>query len=88
MEKVIINLEYGAGRLSEEAITLLAERLGRTSTEILMWCDYEPWWLRYRPELIDIVEELGERANGRDTCFIVCEIPDEYRYSIENFGKL
>jgi hypothetical protein len=46
----------------------------------------EDWWhrqdfreilLRTHPDLISVVEELGNAANGRHACLNVREVPDE-----------
>lgn len=88
MQKVVINLEGSNGFLSKEAATLLAERLRIKRDTIEYVCWHEPYYLRYCPEFIDIVEELGERANGFATYWLVREIPDEYDYEVEHIGKL
>lgn len=84
MEKIVINLEASFERLSNKALRLLAERLG-TDYEMLARLHYlEPTSICFnRGPIVDIVEELGEEANGEYACLAVVEVPDYYRGVIE-----
>lgn len=88
MERIIINKGYDLlCPLSEEAIKLYAERseLLDANTIKYHWNDITNY-VRYDPILIEIIEELGERANVNCyTCLVVVDVPDEYWGEIEKF---
>lgn len=91
MERIIINKGYNPlCPLSEEAIKLYAERSERLNANMIKYC----WnditnYVRHDPILIEIIEELGERANVNCyTCLVVVDVPDGYWGEIVEFdGK-
>lgn len=73
--KIAINNTYGGADLSIEA----REKIGH---EIKMRNAAD----RCDPDLIRVIEELGERANaGRHSELVIVEIPDGYNYWIESY---
>ena len=76
--KIIINTCYGGFGLSKEALTLYNERSGITIT-------YESDIKRNDPVLVEIVEQLGEAADGGHAELKVVEIPDDVQWQIEEY---
>lgn len=90
MERIIIDKGYSVHYcpLSEEAIKLYAERSEFLSAEMIKynWNDITSY-ARWDPILIEIIEELGSRANvDCYTCLVVVDVPDEYWGEIETVG--
>jgi hypothetical protein len=96
--KVVINSCFGGFGLSEEARSLYRKRTSvwcyfmedtdtmtdeeGESTKEDEWVDYSEKEFRSDPVLVAIVEELGERANGRHAELSVVEIPDDVKWDI------
>jgi hypothetical protein len=81
--KVVINRCHGGFSLSQEAEALYKERKGITDPD---WY----YWNLERDDLIlvDIVNELGEAANGRYAELAIVDIPDDVDFQIEEYdGK-
>jgi hypothetical protein len=78
--KVVINTTYGGYSLSKEAY----EELG------IEWdgYGYEFDKDRTNPNLIKVVEKLGDAANGKYTQLKVVEIPDDVEWEIEEYDGL
>lgn len=72
--KIVINTCYGGFGLSEKALALFNERSGTTIT-------YE----RNNPILVEIVEQLGEAADGNYAELKVVEIPDDVQWQIDEY---
>ena len=87
MEKIVIDLDGGLTRLSDEAIELYAQRSG----DDIKWIKYlnyhEPgnYCLSHNPILADVVTELGDRANGKYACLTVVEVPDHYEGVVHRY---
>lgn len=90
MTKVVINRCYGGFRLSEEAERLYIERKRAKGEEIETF-DYEDDGVehiscydlkRHDPDLVAVVEELGDDANGTCSKLQIVEIESKiYRIS-------
>jgi len=76
--KIVINTCYGGFGLSKEALALFNERTGTVIT-------YDIEIKRNDPILVEIVEQLGESANGRFAELKVVEIPDDVVWGIEEY---
>ena len=76
--KIVINACYGGFGLSKEALALFNERSGTVAT-------YDIEIKRNDPILVEIVEQLGEAANGRFAELKVVEIPDDVVWGIEEY---
>jgi hypothetical protein len=76
--KIIINTCYGGFGLSEKALALFNERSGTVNT-------YGRDITRNNPILVEIVEQLGEAADGGFAELKVVEIPDDVKWQIEEY---
>lgn len=80
--KVVINDKYGSFSLSEEARFLYKEKTGGLSYE-----NYDPAF-RKDTILIEIVEQLGKKADGEGARLKIIEIPDDVEFHVcEYYGK-
>lgn len=84
MEKIVINLNASVERFSNKALKLLAERDGVDYNTLRYMNTFEQHlhYFHYG-SVVDIVEELGEDANGWDSCLVVVEVPDHYYGMVE-----
>lgn len=76
--KIIINACYGGFGLSEKALALFNERAGTVTT-------YERDIARNNPILVEIVEQLGEAADGGFAKLKFVEIPDDVQWQIDEY---
>jgi hypothetical protein len=76
--KIIINTCYGGFGLSEKALAIFNERSGTVNT-------YGRDITRNNPILVEIVEQLGEAADGGFAELKVVEIPDDVQWQIEEY---
>jgi hypothetical protein len=76
--KIIINTCYGGFGLSEKALALFNERSGTVNT-------YGRDITRNNPILVEIVEQLGEAADGGFAELKVVEIPDDVKWQIDEY---
>lgn len=80
--KVIRNTCYGGFGLSDEAIDLFNQRSGEPVIDYISSFDDK---IRSNPILVQIVEELGEEADGFCARLEVVEIPDGTNYYISDY---
>jgi hypothetical protein len=80
MIKVVINRDFGGFGLSDEAEALYKERKGITDPR---WAYYDI--LRDDPILVQIVEEMGDKADGTFAALKVVEVPDDADWYIEEY---
>jgi hypothetical protein len=97
--KIVINADFGGFGLSDEAIRMYARRkdivLVEEKTEHftlfykneiqdgnLFW---EGYIERNDLDLVAVVEELGENANGRHSSLAVIEIPDGVEWQLMEY---
>lgn len=77
--KVVINKCYGGFSLSREGMEFLG----------LEWDGYGQYYDdRHNPKLVECVETLGDKANGRCADLQVVEIPDNVDYKIEEYNGI
>jgi hypothetical protein len=81
--KVVYNSCFGGFSISREALTRMQE-LGFTKEFSKPWCaSIDAVWLidcpRHDPILIQVVEELGKRANGIHATLRIAEVSGPYR---------
>ena len=76
--KIVINNCYGGFGLSKEALVLYNERSGAVVT-------YDFNIKRNDPILVEVVEQLGEAANGDYAELKVIEIPDDVQWTVEEY---
>lgn len=75
--KVVINRCFGGFVLSAQAQRRLEALRGDANGR---WRD-----LRSDPRLVQVVEELGEKASGEHSKLSVVEVPDDVAWSIEEY---
>lgn len=81
--KIVVNRCFGGFSLSEKA---LAE-LGENWSEYGLYEEGRPWredW-RHDPKLVEVVERLGDEANGWSAKLEVVEIPDDVEWTIQEY---
>lgn len=98
--KVVINKCYGGFGLSHEAMMLYAEKKGITvypkkDRGLLLYFttpeqNYENWLYdrdidREDPVLVEVVEQLGEGANGRCASLEIVVVPEGTAYEISEY---
>lgn len=76
--KIVINTCYGGFSLSPKAVQRYKARTGET---LGTYPDVE----RNDPDLVAVVEELGEKAAGPCASLKVVEIPDDVEWWIEEY---
>lgn len=72
--KIVINAKYGGFSLSEAALTLYKAKKNITEDDFYYF-DIE----RNDPLLIEIIEKLGDDANGEYSKLKIVEIPDDIK---------
>jgi hypothetical protein len=101
MKKIILNRCYGGFGLSDEACRLYLDKKGveykETGKTILGHIQYsfqdEDDFKQFSyydlerddPILIEVIEELGEAADGFAASLEIAEIPDNIEYTIEEY---
>jgi len=81
--KIILNKCYGGYGVSEAAAKLYSKKSGKEVTEDDLDTDY-----RTDPILIEVVEELGDAANGDYAELRVVTIPDGMDYVIDEYDGI
>ena len=84
MQKIVINAQHGGFGLSEEAMQLYKILTGIATQSIL----YNHEILRDSPQLVQIVEQLGERANNRYSRLKVVEVPEGVEWHIHEYDGM
>lgn len=87
MIKIVKNVCYGGFSLSDLALSRLSELTGKSLSE----CNEEYEWddeNRSAPELVQVVEELGDKANGRLARLVVVEVPDDVDWYIRDYDGM
>ena len=85
--KVVINSCYGGFGLSKKAQELYTEKCGKELGEYIQQVDgykgiNEHQIYRADPNLVEVVEQLGKRANGVYAELKVVEVPDDVEWEI------
>jgi hypothetical protein len=80
MQKIVINSSYGGFGLSDEAWAEYCQRKNLIPKEFGEW--NIP---RNDPDLIDIVETMGEESFGKYASLKIVEIPDEVEWFIQEY---
>ena len=83
LTKVVYNISYGSFSISDEALKRMQE-LGFTGEFSKSWCpSKDAVWLidcpRHNPVLVQVVEELGSKANGFGSDLKIAEVFGPYR---------
>lgn len=84
MQKIAINTEFGGFSLSDEAIDLYKILTGIPPVE-----DVKYWEIaRDNVVLVQIIEQLGDRANSRYSELKIIEIPDDVEWHIHEYDGI
>ena len=75
MMQVAYNDQFGGFGLSDEALSLLSERKG---------IKFDP---RHDPELINVISELGNKANTTVSSLVIKELSSPYYKIVEVDGR-
>ena len=82
--KVVLNKTWGGFGLSDRAKEALAKAIGQDVTgDLAQEIAKSPEW-RARPELVKIVEDLGEEANGAYAKLEIVNIPTDASWFIRD----
>lgn len=91
--KVVINTCFGGFSLSDEASYMLAEKKGielevhSEFCSIMIFKNFRHLE-RNDPDLVAVVEILGEKANGRCADLKIVEIPDDVIWYVNDYDGL
>ncbi len=80
MTKIVINTCYGGFGLSEQAMNMYCSQLDLDPKQVGSW-DIA----RDSPTLIQIIEQLGQAANGNFAELKIVEVPDDVDWYIEEY---
>lgn len=78
MTKIVYNGCFGGFSISAAAVKRYAELIGK---EISVYPDLP----RHDPVLVQVVEELGEAANGRQADLRIANVPAGSKYRIDAY---
>lgn len=81
--KLVVNKCFGGFSLSEEALDRLAKIKGHPCSDVDFF-----WGDRSDPDLVQVVEELGDAANGADAKLRIVDIPDNIEYDIAEYDGI
>lgn len=83
--RVVYNTCYGGFGLSKEGLMLYNDKRKQAGLSVAEWDGQIK--NRHDPILLDVVDELGEKANGNFSKLKIREIPDEYAncYNIREY---
>lgn len=85
--KVVKNVCFGGFGLSDLALSRLSELTGKSVSECKMEYEWEDE-NRSAPELVQVVEELSDKANGSFAKLEVVEVPDDVEWYIRDYDGL
>jgi hypothetical protein len=94
MTKIVYNQCYGGFSLSEEAIQRYSDIKGLDLQNSYVWRYPDDEWFEDReiprndPALVQVVEELGEAANGPCAKLAIYELPAGTLYRIEEYDGM
>ena len=82
--KIVINACFGGFSLSDLACEELSKRKGKDFSEY----DFDSFYERTDKDLIEVVENLRDKANGSFSKLKIVEIPDDVNWTIKDYdGK-
>lgn len=89
MQKVVVNRCYGGFGLSELAVKMLAIRKGENYEDNDQAKETLEYFLpRDDADLVAVVEELGDRANGNYAELKVLSVPDGVEWFVEEYDGM
>lgn len=79
--EIVINRCYGGFGLSDEAIILYEQKTGKTKVA---------YWMipRDDKDLVKVVRELGDRANGKHAKLKIVSIPDGVEWDVDDYDGI
>lgn len=80
MTKVVINRCFGGFGLSEDAMSLYKQHKGINDVELYDW-----EIARDDPILVQVVEELGPKAEGGFSELMIVDIPNDVEWQVEEY---
>lgn len=85
--KVVYNACYGGFGLSQKAFSLYNNKRSNLNLSTI---NYDVEILRNDPLLVEVIEELGQEANGKFAQLEIMEIPNQYTdcYTIDEYDGL
>ena len=83
-QKIAINTDFGGFGLSDDAIDLYKILTGIPPAEDVYYWEIA----RNDPVLVQIIEQLGERANGTYSSLKIVEIPDDVEWHIHEYDGM
>lgn len=78
--KIVINKSYGGFGLSDAALGRYLELKGYPTDDYYV--------NRNDPILVQVIEELGDKASAKYSSLTVVEIPDDVEWTIEEYDGL
>jgi len=84
MRKVVINRCFGGFDISEDAYDKYLDLLNLDEGVIISVYDIE----RDDIFLVQVAEEMGEKANGRYSELKIVEIPDDVEFEIQDYDGM
>jgi len=84
MQKIVINIDFGGFGLSDQALELYKILTGIPPIEEISYWEIP----RDNPQLIQIVEQLGENANNHYSTLKIVEIPDGVEWHIAEYDGI
>ena len=85
--KVAINTCYGGFELSDSAVKRLAE-IKKCEANIVENSFNYTHDNRSDKDLVQVIEELGEKANGRCARIAIIEIPDDVKWHVGEYDGI
>lgn len=86
--KVVKNVCFGGFGLSDMALARLSNITGKTVEQCYEDYNWGGDDCRTAPELVQVVEELGDKANGPYSKLEVVEIPDDVEWYIDDYDGI
>lgn len=87
---VAINCCYGGFGLSDKAVEELRKRIGDPKIERYSFEYFHDEYTRHHPVLIEVIKELGDKANGPFAKIEIDYIEEKYKdhYSIKGYDGM
>jgi hypothetical protein len=80
MKQIVINKIHGGFNLSHEALTRLCEIKGTLVNQFNI--------ARDDADLLTVVKEMGDKADGLSASLTIVEIPDDVEWQIEEYDGI
>ena len=84
MQKIAINTDFGGFSLSDEAIDLYKILTGIPPVDEVNYWEIA----RDNVVLVQIIEQLGDRANGYGATIQIVEVPDDVEWHLSEYDGI